>query len=55
LGFLDEEGKRIWLLLHFFGMEEKANPWCGRKDYSLECKESLLIVKELMYILYIKE
>jgi hypothetical protein len=55
LGFLDEEGKLIWLLLDFLGVEEKTNYWCGKKDYSLEWKEILFIIKELMYSLYIKE
>ena len=36
LGFLDEEGKLIWLLLDFLGVEEKTNYWCGKKRLSIE-------------------
>ena len=39
----------------FLDVEEKVNPWCERKDYSLVCKESLFLVKELMFSLPTKE
>ena len=50
-----EEGKPIRLLLSFLSVEEKTNPWCGTKDYSLVCKESPFLIKKLMYFLFIKE
>ena len=36
-------------------MEENVSSWCERKNYSLVCKKSLFLVKELMYSLSTKE
>jgi hypothetical protein len=41
----------VWKERLFLGVEEKVSPWCERKDYSLVCKESLFLIKELMYSL----
>jgi hypothetical protein len=41
----------VWKEILFLGVEEKVSLWCERKDYSLVRKESLFLVKELMYSL----
>ena len=38
----------------FFSVEENVSLWCEKKDYSLVCKESLFLIKELMYSLSTK-
>ena len=47
--------KTNFVIFCFLNVEENVNPWCGRKDYFLVCKESLFLIKELMYFLSIKE
>ena len=44
----------MWKERLFLDVEEKMSHWCERKDYSLVYKESLFLVKELMYSLLTK-
>ena len=55
MSFLDEEGKPIMLFFVSLVWKKNVNPWCERKNYSLVCKKSLFLIKELMYSLSTKE